>query len=149
MAKRHGGKLVYNGRRGLPEDTRCFWCGSDSADPDFIVNPGGEPLIACCCKDHFDQANAFVQRDNRVRPVFYVVLFVFVVIDMVFLGIGTKSRWAYLPLLGIALTVFAWPSVFTHYQFYCRFGLVKTKRVIRVIALALASLSIGAFLTVQ
>jgi hypothetical protein len=148
MAKRRTGKLVYNGRRGLPEDTHCFWCGSDDANPDYIVNPGGEPLIACCCKEHFDKANEFVRRDNKIRPAFYVILFIFVAIDMVLIGFGMTSKWAYLPLLGIAVTICAWPSVFTHYQFYCRFGLVKTKRVIRVISLALAVLSIAATMSV-
>ncbi len=148
MAKKQR-KLVYNGHKGLPVGTRCIWCGEQTADPAYIINPGGNPLMACCCEDHFQKTNTFVRRDNKIRPVFYVVLFVFVAIDLVMIGYNMTSRYAYLPLLGIALTVCAWPSVFTHYQFYVRLGLVKTRRIIRIIMLCIAVLALASTLSVM
>ena len=52
-------KLVYNGRHGLPEGTRCFWCGSSDASPEFIRNPGGSPLLACCSQVEYEKAKAY------------------------------------------------------------------------------------------
>ena len=101
MAKKQR-KLVYNGHKGLPVGTRCIWCGEQTADPAYIINPGGNPLMACCCEDHFQKTNTFVRRDNKIRPVFYV-----------------------------------------------RLGLVKTRRIIRIIMLCIAVLALASTLSVM
>ena len=141
-------KLVYNGRHGLPEGTRCFWCGSTDANPEYILNPGGTPLLACCNESEYEKAKAFIQKDNKVRTPYYIVLFVLLVINLFFIGMGLRTWWSYAPLLGVCLTVLAWPAVFTHYEFYVRLGLVKSRRIIRIIAGFLALLSILAALSV-
>ena len=141
-------KLVYNGRHGLPEGTRCFWCGSSDASPEFILNPGGSPLLACCSQVEYEKAKAFINKDNKVRTPYYLVLFVLLVVNLFFIGMDVHTLWSYAPLLGICLTVFVWPTVFTHYEFYARLGLVKTRRIVRIIACAVALLSILAALSV-
>lgn len=141
-------RLVYNGRHGLPEGTRCFWCGSGDANPEFILNPGGSPLLACCNQVEYEKAKAFINKDNKVRTPYYLVLFVLLVVDLFFIGMDIHTWWSYAPLLGICLTVLVWPAVFTHYEFYVRLGLVKTRRVIRFIACAVALLSMLAALSV-
>lgn len=143
-----GRKLVYNGRHGLPEGTGCFWCGSHDANPDYILNPGGRPLLACCCEEERDKAQAFIEKDNKVRTPFYIVLFLLLVINLFFIGMDLHTWWSFAPLFGICLVILAWPTVFTHYEFYVRLGLVRTRRVVRVIALAVAVLAILAALSV-
>lgn len=143
-------RLVYSGRHGLPEGTRCFWCGADdAADPRYILNPGGNPLLACCNEDEFQKAKEFIRRDNTYRTPFYIVLFALLVTNLVFIGMDLHTWWSFIPLLGVCLTVLVWPTAFTHYEFYVRLGLVRSRRVVRVIVALIGLLSLLSALSVR
>lgn len=130
------------------EEAHCMWCGSATSSPDYIVNPGGDPVLKCCSEPCYELTRDFVARDARARKPFWIALATAALSNLVVIGLEYTGPAAYLPLLAIAVIVFVWPSVFTHYQFYARFGLVKTRRIFRVLAALLGALAIAASLSV-
>lgn len=123
------------------EEAHCFWCGEKTASPDYVINPGGTPVIKCCCESCFSSAEGFVEKDARARKPFYIILFVLAALNVISIGVSAPSVWSYLPLLGLAMAVVVWPSLFTHYSFYSRLGLVKTRRTFRLLAAAIGVLA--------
>ncbi|RVU98129.1 hypothetical protein EII22_03395 [Coriobacteriales bacterium OH1046] len=142
MSKKH--KLVYHGHRELDEPGACMWCGMPTTESAYVVNPGGSPVLRCCCQDHYERARAYIERDNKVRNAFYIVIGLLVAANLLMIGLEVHAWWTYLPLIGICLSVAVWPQVFTHYSLYLKLGLVRTRRIIRIIALALAALGVAA-----
>ena len=136
-------KLVYHGHKELDEPSNCLWCGQPTTETSYIVNPGGDPVLRCCCDEHYKKALAYVEKDNKIRNVFYIFMALLVAADLFMIGFDMPTKWAYMPLIGICLCVVVWPQVFTHYSLYLKFGLVKTRRVIRIIALLIAALGVA------
>lgn len=138
-------KLVYHGHRELDEPDNCMWCGIPTTETDYVINPGGSPVLRCCCRDHYERACAYIERDNKVRNAFYIVMGLLVAANLfMIIGLDVHAWWAYLLLIGICLSVSVWPQVFTHYSLYLRLGLVRTRWIIRIIALAVAALGAAA-----
>lgn len=135
-------KLVYHGHSEYDELDRCFWCGKPTRSRDYIVNPGGDPVIKCCCQDHYDLALDFIERDARARKPFWLVLFVLCLLNLVALGFEAEGFFGYLPLTGIAVAVLVHPSLLTRYALYTRFGLVRTRSIFRVLAAVVALLAL-------
>ena len=68
-------RLVYNGHHGVAgEEAQCLWCGRLTTEHAFVVNPGGTPVLKCCCEGHYELTEEFIERDSRIRPIFYVVI---------------------------------------------------------------------------
>lgn len=138
MAKKR--KLVYHGHKELDNPSNCMWCGLSTTEAAYVVNPGGSPVLRCCCQSHYEHALAYVEHDNKVRTIFYIVMGILIAVNLFMIGLDLHTWWANLPLIGICLCVAIWPQVFTHYSLYLKFGLVRTRRIIRIIALAVAAL---------
>lgn len=90
----------------------------------------------------------FVSRDARAKPYFWGVLAVLAMANLVVIGAGYTGPLGYAPLLLIALTVYIWPSLFAHYEFYNARGLVRTRRFFRTCVVVVGVLAIGAALSV-
>ena len=118
------------------EEEHCFWCGRPTTSAQYVINPGGDPIMK------------FVSRDARAKPYFWGVLAVLAMANLVVIGAGYTGPLGYAPLLLIALTVYIWPSLFAHYEFYNARGLVRTRRFFRTCAVVVGVLAIGAALSV-
>ncbi len=142
MSKKH--KLVYRGHKELDEPSNCMWCGLSTTESAYVVNMGGSPVLRCCCHDHYERACSYIERDNQIRNAFYIVMGLLVASNLLIIGLEVHAWWTYLPLVGICLSVALWPQVFTRYSLYLKLGLVRTRRIIRIIALAVAALGVAA-----
>lgn len=134
-------------RKRYRDPGHCFVCGKVTESPDYIVNPGGDPVIKCCCEEHFREAEAFIESDARFKQPFWVALFVMCMLNLVVFGLDVTGPVAYVPLLGIAVLVFIWPSVFTRYALYSRLGLRRTRLIFRVLAVLLGALAVASAVT--
>jgi len=144
--------LLVKGVREMPkvknlkkyhEEEHCFWCGRPTTSAQYVINPGGDPIMKCCCDACYRLSMDFVSRDARAKPYFWGVLAVLAMANLVVTG-----PLGYAPLLLIALTVYIWPSLFAHYEFYNARGLVRTRRFFRTCAVVVGVLAIGAALSV-
>lgn len=116
----------------------CLYCGKPTLCRDYIINPGAEHELPSCGVECFDKAKEFVDYDTRHRMVFYLVLLILVVANLFLLGFETMNRWKYLPMLGIGVATWICPLVFTRYERYQKFGIRKTKAIIRTVTAAIA-----------
>ena len=131
-------KLVYNGHHGeAGEEGRCLWCGKPTTEYSFVVNPGGAPVLKCCCEGHYELTEKFIERDTRIRPFFYVVIGALCLVSALAVGLEFTPIWSSLPLVGIAAAVIMWPRVLPRYEYYLPLGLVRTRKVVRTIAFLL------------
>ena len=128
------------------EPAHCLWCGHMTEEAGYIINPGGKPVLKCCCENHYAQACDFVARDAKARKPFWAALAILCLLNLLAIGAVDAGSVGYIPLFGIAAVVFIWPSLFTRYEFYARFGLVSTRRIFRVLALLLGVLAVFAML---
>lgn len=136
MSKKH--KLVYNGHHGVSgEEAACLWCGTPTTEHSYVVNPGGSPVLKCCCADHYQLTEEFIERDAKVRPVFYVLIAALCLASALAMGLDFAPAWSPLPLAGIAAVIVVWPRVLPRYEYYLPLGLVRTRKVVRCIAMAL------------
>lgn len=142
MSVKH--KLVYNGHHGIEgEVANCLWCGRPTAEYAYVLNPGGAPVLKCCCEEHYRQAESFIERDARFRPLFYVLLAFFAVASWIAIGfLGQEPAWTSLPLVALSLLILVWPRVLPRYEYYLSLGLVKTRKVVRIVAAALLIFSL-------
>lgn len=124
------------------EEEPCLYCGEPTLCRDYIINPGAKHELPSCSKECFEKTKNFVTHDKRYRTPFYAVLFVLVVANLFLLGFETPTRWKYLPMLGVSIAAFVWPLIFTRYERYQKFGIRKSRIIIRVIAAALAAFSV-------
>ena len=116
----------------------CLYCGNPTQCRDYIVNPGAEHELPSCSVECFGKAKEFVDYDRHRRMVFYSALFALVLANLFLLGFKTISRWGYLPMLGIGIATCMYPLVFTRYERYQKFGIRKTKAIIRAVAALIA-----------
>lgn len=59
-------KLVYNGHHGVEgEAANCLWCGQVTSEYSYVINPGGTPVLKCCCEEHYRKTESFIERDAR------------------------------------------------------------------------------------
>lgn len=130
------------------EEEHCFWCGRETTSAEYVINPGGIPVMKCCCDACYDLSMDFVARDARAKPYFWGVLAVLALANLAVIGTGCTGPLGYAPLLLIAVTVFIWPSLFAHYEFYNARGLVRTRRIFRACAVVVGVLAIGAAFSV-
>jgi acyl-phosphate glycerol 3-phosphate acyltransferase len=79
-------KLVYHGHKELDEPSNCLWCGQPTTETSYIVNPGGDPVLRCCCDEHYKKALAYVEKDNKIRNVFYIFMALLVAADLFMIG---------------------------------------------------------------
>ena len=137
-------KLVYNGHHGIEgEAANCLWCGRPTTEYAYVINPGGTPVLKCCCEEHYRQAESFIERDARFRPLFYVLLAIFAVVSWAAIGfLGQEPAWTPLPLVALSLLILVYPRVLPRYEYYLSLGLVKTQRVARVVAAVLLLFSL-------
>ena len=116
----------------------CIYCGKPLAEGEGkVVNPGAEWELLCCGQQCEKDMKDFAQRDARTKTPFYLILAVFVVANLFLFGYQPDTRWTYLPMMGICAAVAVHPYVFTRYNMYQRFGVRKTMKIVRIIALAL------------
>lgn len=127
--------------RGVKEP--CLYCGTPTCCRDYIINPGAAHEFPNCSRVCFEKTQLFVAYDRRYRTLFYTVLCIFVVVNMFLLGYDVVARWKYLPMFGICIATFLCPLVFTRYERYQKFGILKTQTVIRVVVAVLAVFSIA------
>lgn len=130
------------------DEERCFWCGRPTSSADYVINPGGTPVIKCCSDACYDLSRDFVARDARAKPFFWAVLAVLAVANLVVIGTEYSGPLGYVPLFLMALAVFIWPSLFAHYEYYSARGLVRTRRIFRTLAVLVGVLAIGAAFSV-
>lgn len=137
-------KLVYNGHHGVEgEAANCLWCGQVTSEYSYVINPGGTPVLKCCCEEHYRKTESFIERDARFRQVFYVLLALLAVASWAAIGFFEREPvWTSIPLVGLCLLILAWPRVLPRYEYYLSLGLVKTQRLVRVIAAALLLFSL-------
>lgn len=137
-------KLVYNGHHGVEgEVANCLWCGRPTAEYAYVVNPGGTPVLKCCCEEHYRRAESFVERDARFRQAFYVLLAGIAIASWVAIGfLGQEPAWTSLPLVAFSLLILVWPRVLPRYEYYLPLGLVRTRKAVRAVAAALLLFSL-------
>jgi hypothetical protein len=120
----------------------CLYCGRLTLCRDYIINPGAEHELPSCSAACFEKARQFVDYDTHCRMPFYLVLLIMVVANLFLLGFKTNSRWEYLPMLGMSVATGVCPLIFSRYEFYQKFGIRKTKAIIRVIAALIAAFAL-------
>lgn len=137
-------KLVYNGHHGIEgEVANCLWCGHPTAEYAYVINPGGNPVLKCCCEEHYRLTEDFVEKDARVRPVFYVLLAACALASWVAIGfMGQEPVWTPVPFAALCLLILVCPRVLPRYEYYLSLGLVRTRKVVRGIAAALLLFSL-------
>lgn len=140
-------KLSRKERKLYGGEAHCLWCGALTESPYYVVNPGGEPVLKCCCQEHLDLIQLFIERDTRYKRPFWIALFICCLGSLLSLGFEPEGPIAYVPLLGFAIIVMVWPSLFTRYEFYARLGLVTTRRVFRFFAVLVGLLAISSSLS--
>lgn len=127
-------KLSRKERKLYGGEAHCLWCGQLTESPEYVVNPGGDPVLKCCCEEHYELAQLFIERDARYKTPFWVALFICCMGSLLSLGFEPEGPIAYLPLLCFAIVVMIWPSLFTRYEFYARLGIPATRRIFRIFA---------------
>ncbi len=120
----------------------CLYCGEPTFSRNYIINPGAEHELPSCSEECFNKARYFVDYDRRYRMVFYFILLAMVVVNLFLLGCKVKSRWGYLPMVGMSTAAIIFPLVFTRYERYQKFGIRKTKIMIRVAAFGIVILGL-------
>jgi hypothetical protein len=120
----------------------CLYCGEMTLSGDYIINPGAKHELPCCSEECFIKTKAFVDYDAHHRMLFYGILFVMVVANLFVFGFKMVNQWMYLPMLGMGIAACVYPLVFTRYERYQRFGIRKTKRIIRIIALGISAFAL-------
>ncbi len=137
-------KLVYNGHHGVEgEAANCLWCGQATTEYAYVVNPGGLPVLKCCCEEHYRNAESFIERDAHFRQVFYVLLAILAIASWVAIGFFEQEpAWTPIPFVGLCMLILAWPRVLPRYEYYLSLGLVRTQRLVRVIAAILLLFSL-------
>jgi hypothetical protein len=120
----------------------CLYCGKATFSRNYIINPGAEHELPSCSEECFNKARDFVDYDRRYRMVFYFILLAMIVANLFLLGSKVESRWGYFPMMGIATAALIFPLVFTRYERYQKFGIRKTKIMIRFAACGIVILGL-------
>lgn len=120
----------------------CLYCGRQTLCRDYILNPGAQHELPCCGEECFTKAKAFVAYDARRRIIFYLILLVFVSANLIFWSLNFEMRWKYLPMLGMGISAIVYPLIFTRYERYQKFGIRKTKEIIRAVAGAISAFAL-------
>lgn len=120
----------------------CLYCGKPTRCPDYIINPEAAHELPCCSEECFDKTKKFVDYDTHKRKIFYFVLFILVVTNLILLGFEVMTRWRYIPLLGIGIAACVYPLIFTRYERYQKFGIRKTMIIIRIFAAVIAAFAL-------
>lgn len=124
---------------------RCIWCGERLEDVSDkpCLNPGARFRLYACCDEHLESARAFAGRDSRLRNVMFLLVAPCVLAEAVLLTFFKDSRYLYVPMLIVAVLVFAMPYVFSSYERYRALGMRRTTMVIRAVMVALAVMSLA------
>lgn len=128
-------------------EEKCVYCGIPIEKKKYCINPGAKPELYCCDTECYQKMKEYIRWDEKNRKYFYGLLFVFVVANLVLINLHIGDQFRYLPMLGICLTVFAFPMVFSRYERYRMLGLVKTRNIVRGCALLLGC--IAAYLNIM
>lgn len=120
----------------------CLYCGKPTLCRKYIINPEAEHELPCCSEECFHKTGRFVDHDTRFRTPFYMVLLVFVIANLLLFSFQPATRWTYLPLFGMGITAFVCPLVFTRYERYQKFGIEKTRKIIRVVSAAVSAFAL-------
>lgn len=134
MAKKR--RLVYRGHHGREgEEASCLWCGTLTTSRSYLVNPGGTPVLKCCCEDCWNHVDRLLLQDNRLRPVFYVVIAICTVASWVGVGVLNQSPvWTPVPFAVLMLVLVIYPRVLPRYEYYLPLGVVRTRHMVRMVA---------------
>ena len=137
-------KLIYNGHHGIEgEVANCLWCGKPTTEYAYVVNPGGNPVLKCCCEEHYLQTEAFVEQDSRFRPVFYILIGLCCVASWIAVGFFEQQpAWTPIPFVALCALLVVWPRVLPRYEYYLSLGLARTQKVVRAIACGLLLFSL-------
>jgi hypothetical protein len=120
----------------------CLYCGEKTVNKRLIINPRAKDELHCCSTECMHEVRKFIDWDSHNRMKLYMMLFVFVVLNLFFVGFDFDSRWRNLPLLFMATAVYFYPLIFTRYIMYQGLGIKKTVKVTKVISLLIAAFSI-------
>ncbi len=129
-------------RPALAAPEPCLLCGRPTQSGDYIINPGAGHELPCCSAACFDRAKTFTEYDRRRRPLYYGILFLLVVANLILIGFEMASRWMYLPMLGIGVATLVFPLAFTRYERYQKFGIRRTQVLIRIFAAAVVAFAL-------
>ncbi len=121
----------------------CIYCGESTLNRKYILNPKANKELPCCSKACLSEAREFVRWDTQSRIKFYLLELVFIIINLVFLGFEWITRWRYLPFIGMGIILYIFPLPFVHYSSYQRFGIHRTLKIIRGIAVGILAAGIG------
>lgn len=137
-------KLVYNGHHGIEgEAANCLWCGNPTTEHAYVINPGGKPVLKCCCEEHYLQTEAFVEQDSKYRPIFYILIGICAVASWIAVGFFEQQpAWTPIPLVALCALLVVWPRVLPRYEYYLSLGLARTQKVVRAIACGLLLFSL-------
>lgn len=129
-------KLVYNGHHGIEgEAANCLWCGQSTTEHVYVVNPGGRPVLKCCCEEHYRLTEHFVEQDSKYRPLFYILIGLCAIASWVAVGfLEQQPAWTSIPFVAICSLLVAWPRVLPRYEYYLPHGLERAQRIVRTIA---------------
>lgn len=130
--------VTKKGKKSIAVNEPCLYCGQETQCQEFIINPGARPELPCCSEDCFSATKDFIKFDVRYRTIFYLVMLVLVIANLILLGSGKMEHISYLPMLGMGCAIFAWPLIFTRYERYQKYGIHRTQVIIRVIAVGIA-----------
>ncbi|EOR21037.1 hypothetical protein A500_14653 [Clostridium sartagoforme AAU1] len=120
----------------------CLYCGEKTDNRKFIINPKAREELPCCSTECMQEVRKFIDWDSHNRMKLYIMLFAFVILNLIFIGFNFDSRWRNLPLLFMATAVYFYPLIFTRYIRYQGLGIKKTVKVTKVISLLIAAFSI-------
>lgn len=125
------------------ENRRCIYCGESLHTAKYQINPGAAKPLYCCDTPCYQKMRRYIEWDNRNRKYFYGLLCAMIVINMIMIGFHLEGFFQFFPMIGICITVIAFPMVFSRYEYYERFGLVTTRKIIRGVAGGLALFAVA------
>lgn len=119
------------------EKAPCIYCGELTDNQRYVLNPKASHELPSCSADCYNSAMAFVDWDSHNRMKCYLILFACVAANLVAIGLKWTSRWRYLPLTAIGITLYFYPLVFTRYISYQRYGIKKTLQIVKGFAIGI------------
>lgn len=124
------------------DKVHCLYCGEKITNKRLRINPRAKDELYCCSTECMYEVRKFIEWDSHNRINLYGMLFVFVVLNLFFIGFNFDSKLKNLPLLFMATTVYFYPLIFNRYIMYQGLGIKKTIKVTKVISLLIAAFSI-------
>lgn len=113
----------------------CLYCGKKTTSRKFIINPKAKEEMPCCSSHCMNEVRKFIEWDSYNRMKLYVMLFIFVALNLIILGFDWSSRWRNAPIICIAISVYFYPLIFTRYIRYQKLGIKKTIKSVKAISI--------------